>query len=97
MRVKNKRPEELRRGVVYEVPCHDCSKTYIGETGRSLQERLKEHRYAVKTANMNNGIAAHAWNHQHQADWDSARVKIFEQHLWKCKVPASGRQKRTIT
>jgi hypothetical protein len=86
MRVKNKRPEELRRGVVYEVPCQDCSKTYIGETGRSLQERLKEHRYAIKTGNINNGIAAHAWNHQHQVDWDLARVKTFEQYLWKRKV-----------
>ena len=47
MRVKNRRPEEARRGVVYEVPCRDCNRTYIGETGRSLQERLKEHRYAV--------------------------------------------------
>ena len=75
MRVKNKRPEELRRDVVYEVPCHDWNKTYIGETGRSLQEWLKEHRYVVKAANMNNGIAAHAWIHQHQVDWNSARVK----------------------
>ena len=86
MRVKNKRPKELRRGVVYEVPCNGCSKMYIGETGRSLQERLKEHKYAVKTANMNNGIAAIAWTHHHQVDWDSVRVKTFEQHLWKRKV-----------
>ena len=86
MRVKSQRPEELRRGVVYEVPCSECNMKYIGETGRSLQERLKEHKYAVKTANMNNGIAAHAWNHQHRVDWDSARAKTFEQHLWKRKV-----------
>ena len=75
-----------RRGVVYEVPCRDCNRTYIGETGRSLQERLTEHRYAVQTANMNNGIAAHTWNQQHQVNWDSAKVKMFEQHLWKRKV-----------
>ena len=89
MRVKNKRPEELRRGVVYEVPCQDCGRSYIGETSRSLQERLKEHKYAVRTANMNNGIAAHAWIHQHQVDWNSAKVKTFEQHLWKRKVLAA--------
>lgn len=44
MRVKNRRSEEARRGVVYEVPCRDCNQTYIGETGRLLQERLKEHK-----------------------------------------------------
>ena len=43
VRVKNKRPEELRRGVIYEVPCARCNQVYIGETGRNLSERLKEH------------------------------------------------------
>ena len=61
-RMKTRRDKELRRGVVYEVPCGGCSSVYFVETGRLLQERLKE--YAVKTANMNNGITAHAWNHQ---------------------------------
>ena len=36
MRVKNKRPKELRREVVYEVSCQDCGRTYIGKTRRSL-------------------------------------------------------------
>ena len=32
---------------------------YIGETGRNLQvERIKEHKYAVKWGDENNGIAA---------------------------------------
>ena len=38
---------------------------YIGKMGRSLDMRLKEHKYAVRTANMNNGIAAHASKSQH--------------------------------
>jgi len=29
-------------GVVYRIPCK-CGKVYIGETGRSMQERVKEH------------------------------------------------------
>ena len=28
--------------VVYRIPC-ECGKVYIGETGRSMQERIKEH------------------------------------------------------
>lgn len=39
-------------------------------TGRTLKEILKEHTYAVKLANMNNGITAHL------IDWDySAKVR----------------------
>lgn len=48
MRVKNVRPAEMKKGAVYEIPCKDCSKVYIGETGRSLTERVKEHKYTVK-------------------------------------------------
>ena len=29
-------------GVAFRIPC-DCGKVYIGETGRSMQERIKEH------------------------------------------------------
>ena len=39
-------------------------------TGRTLKEILKEHTYAVKLANMNNGVTAHL------IDWDySAKVR----------------------
>ena len=29
-------------GVVYRIPC-ECGKVYIGETGRPMQDRIKEH------------------------------------------------------
>ena len=86
MSVKQPRPMEERNGVVYEVPCADCDRIYIGETSRSLKDRVKEHRYAVKTGNMNNGIAAHAWNSEHQVDWEAARIRLQEQHYWRRKV-----------
>ena len=31
-----------RDGVVYKIPC-ECGKVYIGETGRAMQDRIKEH------------------------------------------------------
>ena len=97
MKVKNRRPVELRRGVVYEVPCRDWNKAYIGETGRSLQERIKEHKYAVKSANMKNGIAAHAWTHQHHVDWDAAKARAFEQQNGECLKPFTSRRQETTT
>ena len=54
--------------------------------GASLEVRLKEHKYAVRTANMTNGIAAHAGNSQHPVNWDGAKVRCFEQYVWKRKV-----------
>lgn len=67
----------------YQVPCGDSDHVYVGETGQCLQKRVNEHRYAVKTGNMKNGIAAHAWKNQHRVDWESARI---EQRYWKWRV-----------
>ena len=57
MRLKTRIPEERKRGVVYKVPCKECSKTYVGETKRTLKVRLLEHKQAVKRGDHRNGIA----------------------------------------
>ena len=60
--VKNSIPDERKKGVVYEIPCMDCEQVYIGETGRTMQKRVTEHKTAVRKYDKNNGIAVHAWN-----------------------------------
>jgi hypothetical protein len=40
-------------GTIYHIQCHgnidqDCTVTYIGETGRSTTERMKDHRANTK-------------------------------------------------
>ena len=86
MRVKTAIKDEEKKGVVYELPCGKCEQVYIGETGRNLKERLKEHQYAVKKENPKNGIAAHACQQHHEVNWDEAKVRCREQHYWKRKV-----------
>lgn len=86
MKVKSTRPDDRKKGVVYEVPCADCNCVYVGETGRSLEMRLKEHRYAVKTMDTNNGVAVHAWTNDHHVNWEAAKVITVEQHQTKRKV-----------
>ena len=59
---------EKRREVIYEVPRVDCNCMFAGETRRSLEVRLKEHKYAVKTGDTKNGITVHAQSNEHQVD-----------------------------
>ena len=68
--VHTKQPQSAlkKKGVVYQVPCADCDSVYIGETGRTLEKRLSEHRGAVKRNDLKNGIAVHAWKTQHRVD-----------------------------
>ena len=85
-KVKTPQPELMKKSVVYRVPCLDCDGAYIGETGRNLQKRLTEHKYAAKRGNMMNGIAAHVMEHKHEVDWDGAEVVKQEPRYWKRRV-----------
>ena len=58
-----------------------CGSTYVGETGRTLELRLKEHQRTVKSGQTTNGIAVHANNTHHSILWDSAHTGTRE----KCK------------
>ena len=83
-RVKNPIPYEKKKGV-YKVDC-SCGNTYIGETGRTLDARLKEHQRAVKVNNRSNGIAVHVNNTVHDIDWDSTEVIDQEENWRKRKI-----------
>ena len=65
------------RHVRIHGPTMDCEKVYIVEMERSLTERVREHKYAVKR-----DIATHAWTAQHRVDWSAAKVRTTEQHLY---------------
>ncbi len=59
-----------RKEVVYRLPCVDCETVYIGEIGRSLEKRVSEHKYAVKTSDQRNGVAVHAWDTGGSVIWE---------------------------
>ena len=61
--------------VVYKIPCSGpCNKSYIGETGRGLNTRLKEHKRDVRNHNRSNAIVLHIEKCQNLPDWNSAHV-----------------------
>ena len=46
---------------MYKIDCEDCDAKYVGETGRALNARLKEHR-RPRTSH----VGKHLKEHQHQ-------------------------------
>ena len=61
--------------MVYKIPCRSCTKEYISQTGRTLEHRLKEHRRALVSGDVNlSAVAQHAVDEGHDIDWSSATV-----------------------
>ena len=78
MKVQNTAPAEKKKGVVYEVPCQDCSQVYVGRTGRTLKKCISEHKQAMKRFDDKNRIAVHVFKHNHRIAWDEANVSTSE-------------------
>ena len=61
-------------GGVYIVPCKDCNDVYVGQTGKCLKDRIKQHRQSVMSAQESNGIFKHRERVDHNIDWDASKI-----------------------
>ena len=67
--MKDKSEEGKKAGVVYELICYTCNKSYIGETGRNAETRAKEHRAQAKNGHPElSSVVQHALE-GHTRDW----------------------------
>ena len=75
MRANDKLARKDRVGVVYAIPC-GCGAEYVGETGRTLGQRITEHRKAFECNYPNrSAIAKHGLKAGNTSLWD--RVSIL--------------------
>ncbi len=62
-----------------------CSSVYIGETGRTLAERVREHRYLVGKVGKS-AVADHILQTNHAVDFDNAKILIAEPDIISRKL-----------
>ena len=56
------------------MPC-ECGKVYIGETGRSFNTRIKEHKACQRLGDGDNSaIMKHAQQQQHKINWEDSSL-----------------------
>ena len=61
--------------MVYSIPCAQCPRTYIGQTGRFLDVRLREHRRALKNGDLAaSALAEYVFSCDYQVDLSKATV-----------------------
>ena len=71
--VKNSPSPDVNIGV-YSIPCNICNRKYIGQSGKLLSKRLKEHKYNVRTGNEQSALFMHMQNYDHNINWNESAV-----------------------
>ena len=90
-------PDGDKSNIVYQINCHDCDASYVGETGRTLKTHVSEHCRAVEKMDSSaSALAQHAWEHDHHIDWTSTCVLATESHYRSREAIFIGRQPSSL-
>ena len=86
VRPKDPADPNVQDGVVFKIPC-TCGRVYIGETGRPMQERMKEHDRDIRLAHTHNSaVSDHANGTGHKPLWNETKLFDGESHWYTRKV-----------
>lgn len=74
VKTKPDQDSNLTAQCVHSIPC-ECGRKYIGETGRPLAVRVREHKQNLRLGYLEKSkLAKHAFEEDHKIDWDNAKV-----------------------
>jgi hypothetical protein len=61
-----KKPTNKDPSGIYKLKRNTCNKTYVGQSGRAIHVRYKEHIRYIRTNNPKSAYAAHILNNRHE-------------------------------
>jgi hypothetical protein len=64
---------------IYKITCQSCQKVYIGQTGRNLKTRFKEHIRSIRYKKDDSAYAQHILNRGHQYGPIEQVMEVAEQ------------------
>ena len=76
---------EYKTHCVYKINCGDCPECYIGETGRQLNTRIKEHK-SYKIGKASATVNNHIHTKNHKIDYDHVEILKIEKDANKRKL-----------
>lgn len=86
-RGKDKLSKTDKTDIVYKIDCNKCDATYIGQTKRHLNTRIKEHINNIKVHTSNhNVISKHKTEYMHDFNWTSPNILHCERHTRKREI-----------
>ena len=67
--IKDPPQANKQKGIVYLIECGDCSSIYVGETGRTSADRLREHERHTRLGVVDkSALVEHALTLEHNID-----------------------------
>ena len=71
-------------GIVYQIPC-TCKQFYIGQTGKKLEKRKKQHQYSIRRNENSNAINVHQRSCNQPILWEESRILLKKNdYLERC-------------
>ena len=68
-------PMDQHTGVVYQIPCSECPKVYVRQSGQTLKHRLTKHRRALQNGDVAaSALAKHVWSTGHLMELSKTEV-----------------------
>ncbi|KAL6416525.1 hypothetical protein ACFW04_013388 [Cataglyphis niger] len=72
---KDQEPKASSSNIIYKINCDNCDASYVGQTGRQLQTRIKEHRNHIRRNTSSHSIIIdHRLQHNHEFKWNDVKI-----------------------
>ncbi|KYN13987.1 hypothetical protein ALC57_13817, partial [Trachymyrmex cornetzi] len=73
--------------VIYKINCDNCNASYVGQTKRQLQTRIKEHRNNIRLDQSNHSvITKHIKEYNHTFNWEDVKIVDSESNYKKRNI-----------
>ena len=83
-RPKTKLSKWQTKGIIYEIPCRNCEKTYIGHSGNSLGSRISQHKASIRLLQPEkSALAEHSIQLNHSMNFDATKILAVESNYSK--------------
>ena len=70
---------------IYKIPC-SCGKFYVGQTCKTLQTRLKQHKNSVRYGHENSAVFCHLRDNDHPINWQGSKELIFSNDFYSRNI-----------
>jgi hypothetical protein len=74
MKTRHMTDPQLSAQCIYNIPW-ECGRSYVGERGRPLSVRIREHKFNLKNGLLvKSKLSQHAFEEGHQISWNDAKI-----------------------